>query len=71
MERNATSGNRAWVVHGGYEYAELLVRRDDPADRERLCDLLRECLAGANAMGMTRMVDQTRALADTASVDLD
>jgi hypothetical protein len=71
MERNARSGNRAWSVHGKFEYAALLVRRDDPADRERLCDLLRECLAGASEMGMTRVVDQTRSLAARAGVALD
>jgi tetratricopeptide (TPR) repeat protein len=71
MERNAESGDRAWSVHGKFEYAALLVRRDDPADRGRLCDVLRECLAGATEMGMTRVVDQTRELADTAGVDLE
>ena len=70
MERNAESGARAWTVHGKYEYAALLVRRRHEIDAPRLGDLLRECLAGATEMGMTRVVDQTRALADTAGVNL-
>ncbi len=71
MERNAESGARAWTVHGKYEYAALLVRRSHETDEPRLGGLLRECLAGATEMGMTRVIDQTRALADTAGVDVD
>ena len=71
MERDASSGNRAWSVHGKFEYAALLARRGDSADRERLGGLLRECLAGATDMGMTRVVAKTKELAATAGVDLD
>ena len=71
MERNGSSGNQAWLVHGKYEYAALLVRRGDPSDAQRLSRLLRECLDGATEMGMTRVVDQTRSLAATAGVTLD
>ena len=71
MERNARSGNRAWSVHGMFEYARLIARRGDPTDQPRLQELLRECLAGATEMGMTRVVEQTRALAETAGVTLD
>jgi len=71
MERDASSGNRAWSVHGKFEYAALLARRGGSADRERLGGLLRECLAGATDMGMTRVVAKTKELAATAGVDLD
>jgi tetratricopeptide (TPR) repeat protein len=71
IERNARSGNHAWSVHGKYEYAVLLARRGDPSDAQRLGDLLRQCLAGGTDMGMTRIVDRTRALADTAGISLD
>jgi len=70
-ERNADSGNFAWLVHGKYEYAVLLARRGDPVDAPRLRGLLRECLAGATEMGMTRVVDRTRSLAATAGINLD
>jgi hypothetical protein len=49
----------------------LLARRGDPGDAERLRDLLRDCLAGATEMGMTRVVAQARSLADTAGINLD
>jgi hypothetical protein len=71
MQRNAEIGARAWTVHGKFEYAALLVRRRDPSDAQRLRQLLRECLDGAAEMGMPRVVDQTRALADTAGIALD
>jgi hypothetical protein len=70
MKRNG-NGNRAWSVHGMYEYARLLARRGDPGDAQRLHDLLRDCLAGATEMGMTRVVDQTNALAANAGINLD
>jgi class 3 adenylate cyclase/tetratricopeptide (TPR) repeat protein len=71
MERDDTSGNRAWSVHGKYEYAVLLARRGGRGDAPRLGELLRDCLTGATEMGMTRVVDQTRSLADSAGVTLD
>jgi tetratricopeptide (TPR) repeat protein len=70
LEANERSGNRPWSVHIRYEYARLLTRRDDPDDQPRLQQLLRECLAGATDMGMTRVIEQTRALADAAGVEL-
>ena len=57
--RNAGSGNRTWLVHGKYEYAALLVRRRQSEDLPRVQGLLRECMAGATDMGMTRVVAQT------------
>jgi tetratricopeptide (TPR) repeat protein len=71
VERNDRSGNRAWLVHGTYEYAALLVRRGVAGDGQRLRDLLQDCLDGATDMGMTRVVGQVRSLADTAGVTLD
>ncbi|HEY3096345.1 MAG TPA: AAA family ATPase [Acidimicrobiia bacterium] len=70
LERNALSGNFAWSVHGKYEYARLLARRCDANDRPRLREVLRECLAGATDMGMTRVVEQVRSVADSAGVEL-
>jgi hypothetical protein len=70
LERNALSGNFAWSVHGKYEYARLLARRGDANDRPRLREVLRECLAGATDMGMTRVVEQVRSVADSAGLEL-
>jgi tetratricopeptide (TPR) repeat protein len=61
---NERAGNRLWIVHGTYEYAKLLAERGDARDQPRLQELLRDCLAGATDMGMTRVVEQTQALAD-------
>jgi tetratricopeptide (TPR) repeat protein len=69
LEANERSGNRPWVVHLKYEYARLLAQRGDPQDQPRLQELLRGCLAGATDMGMIRVVEQTRSLADAARVE--
>jgi hypothetical protein len=58
-------------VHGNWEYARLLARRSDPDAKARVRDLLRDCLTGATAMGMTRVVAQARDLAETSGVTLD
>jgi class 3 adenylate cyclase len=71
MAANERSGNRTWIVHGKYEYAKLLARRGDAKDHPRIRELLRDCLAGATDMGMTRVVEQTRALAESARITLD
>ena len=71
LEANERSGNRPHCVHITYEYGRLLARRDEAGARPRLRELLRECLAGATDMSMSRVVDQTRSLADTAGVTLD
>jgi hypothetical protein len=69
IERNARSGNRAWLAFGRYYYAALLSRRGNREDRPRLQELLRDCLAGATAMGMTRVIDQVRTLAKTVGIE--
>ncbi|MBA3583772.1 MAG: hypothetical protein H0W36_04455, partial [Gemmatimonadetes bacterium] len=68
---NERMGNRIWAVHIQYEYAVQLARRGDTGDAPRLADLLRACLAGATAMGMTRVVDEARALADRSGITLE
>jgi hypothetical protein len=71
MAANQRAGNRIWIVHGKYEYARLLARRAEPKDQPRIRELLRDCLAGATDMGMTRVIEQTRELADSAGVTLE
>jgi hypothetical protein len=58
-------------VHANWEYARLLSRRDDHDARDRVRDLLRECLSGATDMDMTRVVAQARELAETSGVTLE
>ena len=71
VDGNTRSGNRPWLVHANWEYARLLARRDDHDVRRRIRDLLRDCLAGATDMGMTRVVAKTRELAEASGVALD
>jgi hypothetical protein len=71
MSANASAGNRPWSVHGQYEFARLLARRGDPDDRPRVRELLTECIVGATAMDMTRVMDQVGKLADAAGVMLE
>jgi tetratricopeptide (TPR) repeat protein len=71
MEANERAGNRIWIVHGKHEYAKLLAGRGDPSDNRRLGELLRECHAAATDMGMTRVVEQTNLLAQSAGVTLE
>jgi hypothetical protein len=71
VEGNTRSGNRPWLVHGNWEYARLLSRRDDHDARDRIRDLLRDCMAGATEMGMTRVVAQASELAEASGVTLD
>jgi tetratricopeptide (TPR) repeat protein len=71
MERNREIGCHAWVVHGNYEYAAIVARKHDPADSERLHQMLRTVVVEGSDMGMTRVVDQARTLADELGVTLD
>jgi tetratricopeptide (TPR) repeat protein len=71
VEGNTRSGNRPWLVHGNWEYARLLSHRDDHDARDRIRDLLRDCMAGATEMGMTRVVAQASELAEASGVTLD
>ncbi len=67
---NEQRGVRAWTARIHYEYAVQLARRGAKhADRVR--ELLRTCLDGAEAMGMTRIIDEARALADRSGIQLD
>jgi tetratricopeptide (TPR) repeat protein len=71
MVANERAGNRLWIVHGKYEYAKLLAGRGDAQDQSHLQALLRDCLAGATDMGMTRVVEQTTSLAESAGFRIE
>jgi tetratricopeptide (TPR) repeat protein len=45
-----------------YAWADVLLRRDAPGDHERALDLVNQALAGAEAMGMTKLAEQALAL---------
>jgi tetratricopeptide (TPR) repeat protein len=50
---------RTWTARTQYDLARALLARDDPGDSERAVGLLNEALDTANAVGMTRLVDET------------
>jgi class 3 adenylate cyclase/tetratricopeptide (TPR) repeat protein len=71
IAKNEEMANPAWATHIRYEYAVQLARRGDPADAHRLGEVLRACLTGADAMGMSRVVEQARSLADQSGITLE
>jgi class 3 adenylate cyclase len=54
-------GARPWEARSRYELARALLGRDGAGDRERAVSLLNEALDAANAIGMTRLVEQALA----------
>jgi hypothetical protein len=71
MAANERARNRIWIVHGKFEYARLLARRADPTDDPGIRQLLHDCLADATEMGMTRVVEQTKSLAESADFTVE
>jgi tetratricopeptide (TPR) repeat protein len=51
-----------FVARTRYAYAQMLVRRDEPGDRERALGLVGQALETAEALGMTRLAEQALAL---------
>ena len=66
LAMSARMGALPYLAHTQREYAEMLLARDEPADRERAAALLREALQTAGELGMTLLSERTRsALAKT------
>jgi tetratricopeptide (TPR) repeat protein len=55
-------GAPPWVAHARYAWADMLVRRDEPGDRERALALVGEALSAAEQMGMVRLAGLALAL---------
>jgi tetratricopeptide (TPR) repeat protein len=49
---NASMGARPWLAHTQYDYAEMLLARDGPDDREQAQELLDAALATYHELGM-------------------
>ena len=45
-------GARPWRARTQHAYAEMLLARDEPGDREKALELVGEALAAASAIGM-------------------
>jgi len=61
LEMNARMGARPWVAWTQQQYADMLLRRGAPGDRERALRLATEALASAQELGMKPLVEKALA----------
>jgi tetratricopeptide (TPR) repeat protein len=59
---NAKMGARPWVAHTQFNYAQMLLARGEPGDREKARGLLQEALGAAQQMGMVKVASDCEAL---------
>jgi DNA-binding SARP family transcriptional activator/tetratricopeptide (TPR) repeat protein len=62
LEGNARLGARPWLAHTQYQYAAMLLARDDVDERDRATPLLTQALETARELGMASLVEKTEAL---------
>jgi class 3 adenylate cyclase len=62
LEMNARMGARPFVAHTQRDYADMLLRRDEPGGREKALELLTEALGTAQELGMKPLVEKALAL---------
>jgi class 3 adenylate cyclase len=62
LEMNERMGARPLVAWTQHEYADMLLRRGQPGDRERALELLAQALDSAQEMGMKALVEKALAL---------
>jgi class 3 adenylate cyclase len=55
-------GARAWLAHTQYEYAEMLLARDESGDRAKALDLLGQALDLAQELGLGWVIDRALTL---------
>ncbi len=65
LDRNAAMGSPPWVAYTQYEYARMLIARDEPGDRERAADLLAEAAATGERLGMVALGRKVGAILGT------
>jgi hypothetical protein len=62
LKQNSRMGARPWVTHTRYDYACMLLERDEAGDRERAEELLASAQAACESLGMTALADKITAL---------
>ncbi len=67
LAMNTRMGARPWLAHTQHDYAQLLLARDGPGDRERAQELLDAALATYGALEMKGYVAKASALAQEVS----
>ncbi len=62
LQMHEKMGARPWVARTQHQYADMLLRRDEPGDREKALDLLGQTLDTAQELGMKALVEKALAL---------
>jgi class 3 adenylate cyclase/tetratricopeptide (TPR) repeat protein len=62
LAMNSKMGARPWVARTQLNYAQMLLARGEPGDREKARGLLQQALAGAQRMGMLKLASDCEAL---------
>jgi tetratricopeptide (TPR) repeat protein len=58
LTMNATLGARPFLAHTQYQYATMLLSRDQPGDSTRAANLLKDALATARELGMNALEER-------------
>jgi hypothetical protein len=62
LEMNARIRSPLWTAHTQHAYAQTLLRRAHPRDRETALTLLDRALATADQLGLTALADRAQRL---------
>jgi tetratricopeptide (TPR) repeat protein len=63
LELNEKMGARSWLARTQHQYAEMLLARDEPGDRNRAAELRKAAVATARELGMKSLLDREGAVA--------
>jgi tetratricopeptide (TPR) repeat protein len=69
LAMNTRMGARPWVAYTQYDYATMLLRRNQPGDHDKALSLLDTALATANELGMARLRSQVQSLQPTVQTE--
>jgi tetratricopeptide (TPR) repeat protein len=67
LERNSAMDARPWAVRTSCDWAEMLLRRNGPGDREQAAELLASAADTAKQLGMASLVERAAALREGGS----
>ena len=60
LAMNTRMGARPWLAHTQYDYATMLLARNQPGDREKAQELLDLALTTAHELGMVRLEEKVK-----------
>ena len=66
LAMNSKMGARPWVARTQFNYAQMLLARAEPGDREKARSLLQQAVGAARQMGMVKVTRDCEALLPTA-----